>query len=194
MTAKPTTLGELRASGYRRRPVKIDFCEADVLDVFDEWRRALGLRGPQIADEASPAGDASSSSSPSSSSSLPRHLERVIVKLSNARARGTLSDAFDALIDQIAAELDAAKSTARGLRGDARQALLARLDALDRALGDHAGAALDAASRRGIERDADEELAAYRATMAPEAFARARAAAIDRLVRQRFGLPIVRFM
>ena len=30
--------------GPRRRPVKIDFCEADVLDAFDEWRRALGLR------------------------------------------------------------------------------------------------------------------------------------------------------
>ena len=29
--------------GPRRRPVKIDFCEADVLDVFDEWRRATGL-------------------------------------------------------------------------------------------------------------------------------------------------------
>src|ERR1700681_678273 len=31
------------AKGPRRRPVRIDFCEADVLDVFDEWRRALGL-------------------------------------------------------------------------------------------------------------------------------------------------------
>src|SRR6185503_4746382 len=29
--------------GPRRRPVKIDFCEADVRDAFDEWRRALGL-------------------------------------------------------------------------------------------------------------------------------------------------------
>ncbi len=29
--------------GPRRRPVKIDFCDADVLDVFDEWRRATGL-------------------------------------------------------------------------------------------------------------------------------------------------------
>src|SRR4051812_44261058 len=29
--------------GPRRRPVKIDFCEADVLDVFDEWRRAIGI-------------------------------------------------------------------------------------------------------------------------------------------------------
>src|SRR5262249_33660890 len=29
--------------GPRRRPVRIDFCEADVLDVFDEWRRAVGV-------------------------------------------------------------------------------------------------------------------------------------------------------
>src|SRR6478672_7333926 len=27
----------------RRRPVQIQFCEADVLDVFDEWRRAVGV-------------------------------------------------------------------------------------------------------------------------------------------------------
>src|SRR5437016_4053513 len=31
------------AKGPRRRPVRIDFCEADVLDVFDQWRRAVGL-------------------------------------------------------------------------------------------------------------------------------------------------------
>src|SRR4051812_30922397 len=30
-------------AGPRRRPVRIDFCDADVLDVFDEWRRAVGL-------------------------------------------------------------------------------------------------------------------------------------------------------
>ena len=31
--------------GPRRRPVRIDFCDADVLDVFDEWRRAVGIDG-----------------------------------------------------------------------------------------------------------------------------------------------------
>ncbi len=31
------------AKGPRRRPVRVEFCEADVLDVFDEWRRALGI-------------------------------------------------------------------------------------------------------------------------------------------------------
>ncbi len=29
--------------GPRRRPVRIEFCEADVLDAFDDWRRAVGV-------------------------------------------------------------------------------------------------------------------------------------------------------
>jgi hypothetical protein len=34
------------AKGARRRPVRVEFCEADVLEVFDEWRRAVGVLGP----------------------------------------------------------------------------------------------------------------------------------------------------
>src|SRR3982750_4339801 len=29
--------------GARRRPVHVSFCDNDVLDAFDEWRRAVGL-------------------------------------------------------------------------------------------------------------------------------------------------------
>jgi hypothetical protein len=44
--------------GPRRRPVRIEFCEADVLDAFDEWRRAVGVTrvvsdpsgGPDVED------------------------------------------------------------------------------------------------------------------------------------------------
>jgi hypothetical protein len=41
--------------GPRRRPVKIDFCEADVLDVFDEWRGAGYRRaaGPSVVSRKS---------------------------------------------------------------------------------------------------------------------------------------------
>src|SRR5438067_4986940 len=67
--------------GPRRRPVKIDFCEADVLDVFDEWRRAIGLPSPE-----------SPGSSPriSSGQSLREHLQRGLLRLSEARAKGIL--------------------------------------------------------------------------------------------------------
>ena len=33
----------LEARGPRRRPVRVEFCEADVLDAFDDWRRAVGV-------------------------------------------------------------------------------------------------------------------------------------------------------
>ena len=43
------------AKGPRRRPVRIDFCEADVLDVFDEWRRAVGVPAAAVDPEGDEA-------------------------------------------------------------------------------------------------------------------------------------------
>jgi hypothetical protein len=172
--------------GPRRRPVKIDFCEADVLDVFDEWRRAVGITiQSQVPAEApipnpqSPRG------------SLPAHLERVLLRLSSARARGSLGEAFDGLLDRVAAELDAARAKAGGLRGAARHALIDRLAAIDAELLRTARASLDAAAVAALGREADEELAAFRSAMPTDTYARVREAAIDRLVRERLGLPTI---
>jgi len=191
--------------GPRRRPVKIDFCEADVLDVFDEWRRAVGI-GPQsaianqsaIPEPAMPESaipDQSAIRNPQSAirRSLPAHLERVVLRLSSARASGVLGDAFDALIDRVSADLDAARASAGGLRGEMRQALVDRLAAVDADLLRTARALLDEPARAALAREADEELAAFRAAMAADAYARAREAAIDRLVRDRFGLPTIQY-
>src|ERR1700741_4062148 len=77
--------------GPRRRPVKIDFCEADVLDVFDEWRRATGITTSQTAD--GPGGDrAEAAPQRRRGPSLPEHLERVLVRLSSLRATGLLGE------------------------------------------------------------------------------------------------------
>ncbi len=168
--------------GPRRRPLKIDFCEADVLDVFDEWRRATGV----VTDAESRAPNPESRHP-----SLPSHLARVVLRLTAARADGSLGARFDALIDRVAAELDAARAKAGGLRGEARQALLDRLAALDRELLQQARAALDDAARASLSREAESELAGFRTGMAADAFARAHDAAIDRLVRERFKLPTV---
>jgi hypothetical protein len=196
--------------GPRRRPVKIDFCEADVLDVFDEWRRAVGIVSQRSPESPVTAGQSSQSpipnpqspvpnpqspvpnpQSPNHRSSLPAHLERVLLRLSSARARGSLGDAFDALIDRVSSELDAARAKAGGLRGPARQALLERLAVLDAEVLQTARASLDEPTASALGRDADEELAGFRTTMAPDTYARVRQAAIDRLVRERFGLPTV---
>src|SRR6188474_2448156 len=107
--------------GPRRRPIKIDFCEADVLDAFDEWRRAVGLsRTPDTA-----AADEEIDQDRQRRGSLPAHLERVVLRMTAARANGSLGAEFDGLIDAAARELDVARSAAGGLRGEARHTLIA---------------------------------------------------------------------
>jgi len=173
--------------GPRRRPVRIDFCVADVLDVFDEWRRAVGVTSGGGTDTRHP------DDVQRRGSSLPVHLERVVLRLTQARAGGSLGAGFDEVIDRVARELDRARADARGVRGEARRALLGRLAALDAELVAQARTTLDEAVRASIVGEAEEELAAYRSTMAPDAFARARGAAIDRLIRERCGLPTIGF-
>jgi hypothetical protein len=179
--------------GPRRRPVKIDFCEADVLDVFDEWRRATGLPSPRASNASTPSdsGDGGADAH-RRGSSLPKHLERVVAKLTQARAGGTIGEEFDALIDGVARELDAARQ-AHGMRGESRSAMIARLAAIDARMIEAARTALPPGDSRAISAEADEMMASYRATMAPDAFMRAHAAATDRLVRERLRLPIVAF-
>jgi len=174
--------------GPRRRPIKIDFCEADVLDAFDEWRRALGLSAG-----GSDTMDVGEKSQGRAAPSLPVHLERVVMRLTNARVNGAIDGTFESVIDAAARELDAARASARGVRGDARQALIARLAALDGELLQRARAALDEPARAALVDDAESELAAFRERMAPTAFARVRDAAVDRLLRERFRLPIIAF-
>ena len=180
--------------GPRRRPVRIDFCDADVLDVFDEWRRALGL------PHQSPSGEGGESRSSkgeggesTSSGSLPAHLQRVVLRLTAARANGRLGREFDALIDRAAREMDTARAEARGLRGPARHALLERLTSLDAELVAEARRSLGPTAIADLEREAGDELSSFRERMAPDAYEHVRAAAVDRLVRRRLALPTIAF-
>jgi hypothetical protein len=171
--------------GPRRRPLKIDFCEADVLDVFDEWRRAIGLAsGPDGGESGDDRGRRKGPS-------LPAHLARVVTRLSEARARGTLDERFDDLIDRISGELDRARSERGGMRGEQRRALTERLEALDAELVGLGRSTLDGDAIREIERDAAVALAEFRGRMSSEAFERASEASRTRLLRERLGLPTV---
>ena len=178
------------AKGPRRRPVRIDFCEADVLDVFDEWRRAVGLTGPPATD-ADAEGEVETAALPAAGRvpSLPTHLERVIARLTAVRARHDLPEAVHVLVDRIVREVDAARGTARGLRGEARTRLLERLAALDLELLAAVTDALPVETRDRLRREAEEELAPFRPRMTDEVFARACDAGRRRLIRQHTGLP-----
>ncbi len=175
------------AKGARRRPVRVEFCAADVLDVFDDWRRSVG-----VARILPPVGEsAETAEHPARHPSLPAHLERVVARLTALRAGADRS--LDAAIDAAVRELDAAKSGARTLRGEARQQFLARLHTLDASLVDVARAQCDAETLQRFAAEADVELAPFRDRMPREAYDRSRRACIDRLIRERRRLPVIAF-
>jgi hypothetical protein len=182
--------------GPRRRPVRIDFCEADVLDVFDEWRRATGVTQSPVASRQSSVDSQQSSveSQQPSKASLPAHLQRVVMRLTSARSGGSVGPTFDALIDRVADELETARSDARGVRGERRRQLVERLAALDRELLLEARTATDENVLDALRREADLELVPFKGGMTADAFARAREAALDRLLRERYRLPTIAFM
>ena len=177
------------AKGPRRRPVRVEFCEADVMDVFDEWRRAVGV---STWGTSSDVPDAESDEPPTLQRvSLPSHLERVVARLTALRSAEDRS--LGETLDAIVRELDAARTGAKALRGAVRDAFLERLRALDRVLLDAARQRTDAASLGQLESEAETELAPFLERMPREAFEQSRAACVDRLLRERAKLPIIAF-
>ena len=181
------------AKGARRRPVRIEFCESDVLDVFDEWRRSVG-----VAIEAGEAGEAGGADHHSLGeggsgprSSLPVHLERVIARLTTLR--GGNDRTLDPILDIIIRELDAARARAKSIRGDAREALLERFRQLDASLIDVLKRQCDDGALRQLAVEADEELKPFRVRMPAEAYQQAHRACIDRLLRDRANLPTISY-
>ena len=179
------------AKGPRRRPVRIEFCEADVLDVFDQWRRSVGVStadapGSGIRDPGSDGVDALGPRS-----SLPAHLERVIARLTATRAGEDRT--LDPILDEIIRELDTARARAKSVRGEARDALIDRLQALDLSLADAVRDRCDAATLTELETEADEELQPFRARMPAEAYQQSRRACVNRLLRERAGLPRISY-
>src|SRR5688500_17864763 len=108
------TVERAAAKGGRRRPLRVEFCAADVLDAFDDWRRAIGAGATTDADEGTntdePAGAGRKGS-------LAAHIERSVSRLLVVKT--TRRDgAFDAAIVRVTGELDALASSARSARGE----------------------------------------------------------------------------
>jgi hypothetical protein len=165
------------AKGPRRRPVRVEFCEADVLELFDAWRRAVGVSAGDGEEAVERKQD-----------SLPAHLDRAISRLTALRAGGR-SDAMAARLDETVRELDRLKASAKQARGEARAAILDRLAALDAALLDAVRAELTDAARAQLRAKAEAEIAPFAARMPADARAAAIDAAFTRLLRDSASLP-----
>jgi hypothetical protein len=176
----------------RRRPVPIQFCEADILDAFDEWRRALGLSATAARESAVPVPVVEEPAPARRKSPLQTHIDRVMARLTQRRVDVGGATGLGGAIDGILGRLDALRGEAKGLRGEAREQVVAALAGLDRELLDAAAAGLDAPTLAGVRVEAGRELEPFRSRMGADDFARAVSAATDRLVRERLRLPVIR--
>lgn len=180
------------AKGPRRRPVRIEFCEADILDLFDGWRRAVG-----VTSVAEPVSAATAQEEPPREEPVPRkaplaaHIERAIARLTVSRAAQRRGPAFDTALASAVLELDSLSADARQARGEGRAAIIGRLGSIDRDLIAASLSVLDASSEAALRREAESELAPFGSRMAAEARARAVDAAFVRLVRESLGLPVL---
>jgi len=184
-------LARYQALSGRRRPLRIEHCEADILQTFDEWRRAVGVSdvsdGAVSADRAYAVGR-----SGHYRVSLPKHIDRVLTQTTNRLALAEPIPGVHAALEGVVDQLERLRRSAGSARGTAREALLNRLVEIDRELLADARVA-GAAMIADLEGEARAELAPFRTRLDPESYVAALAACIDRLVRDRFRLPIVRF-
>jgi hypothetical protein len=177
------------AKGARRRPVRIEFCEADILDLFDAWRRAVGVAVPHSSGSADGAVEERAPRRPA----LAAHIERVVARLATLRGGGQLRDSLAAHIDGVVRELENLASQARGARGESRARIIQRLEEIDRQLMATSANQIDAVATDDLNRQVDDELGPFGARMPAEALERARRAAFETLLRETLRLPIVAY-
>jgi hypothetical protein len=190
-----------------RRPVRVEFCEADVQDAFAAWRRAVGVGMAGAGDERDTTGG-SAGDRPSAADvveaglpsrrgrgpSLAAHVDRAMQRLTQAlldlgRFAPDEAAAARAAMEAALTTLDRLQADARSARGDARATILASLTAADATLGTALVAAVPAAVAADLTKAARSELAPFAGRMAAPDLAAAVAAALDRLVRERFRAP-----
>jgi hypothetical protein len=170
------------AKGPRRRPVRVEFCEADILELFDDWRRAVGV---SRLDEGTAGVEAAVMRD-----SLPAHIDRAVAGLTAMRASGR-SETFDRHVGEAVREPDRTRALAKQARGEARAALIDRLAAMDRELLQAARMEIDPSRSAALRVEAEAEIAPFAGRMTTDARAQAIEAAFDRLLRDAVGLPVL---
>ena len=177
------------ARGGRKRPMRIEFCEADVLEAFDGWRRAIGAGAAQVAESAP---DAEGWSTAPRKGSLAAHIQRSLSRLLAPKGVGG-DAAHDRAKGEIVEALDELAVRATHARGETRALILERLSALDATLMTAARASIDATTAATLQAEADAELDPFAARMPADSLARARALAFERLLRDTLNLPVLSY-
>jgi hypothetical protein len=171
------------SKGQKRRPFRIEFCEEDVLEMFDAWCRAVGVSDTSLIELGN------CSTRERRAPSLVRHLDRIISDLISGRNGSIYPQKLTVLTDQIIETLDSFRSNAKTVRGEARQRIFEQLALFDQELTSAVRTYSDSSLRKNLYIDAENDLSAFRDRMPKEEFQRAVEAGTDRLLRDHFKLP-----
>lgn len=182
---------ERHRHGKSTRPLRIEFCADDVRAVFDQWRRAVGLAITAGADLPGVALEETLSAGEPAAKppALGRHLDRVIDKLSRAAGRNDLPAGLKDDADRALQAVAALRESSVRLRGDAKTEALAALAELDDAMRSSVRLHAPAEWIAALSREAADDLAPFKGRLAPDAWTRSIEITVDRLLRDRFGLP-----
>lgn len=173
----------------RRRPVRVEFCEADVLDAFDDWRRAVGVAGIAVDPDGGPVVEEPTPAQSRGRRSLPAHLDRLIARLTMLRGSDRLGASFDEDLRVAITQLDRLRVSTEHARGDARQAAIAQVEAVGHRLFERCESGLPEETRHAVRQEAVRALAPYAGRLSPHDYAAALAASYGQLLRDSLGLP-----
>ena len=109
---------ERHREGKSRRPLRIEFCEGDVLTVYDQWRRAVGVT--RHAEVAEVTEETERSERSERRPSLSKHLDRAIERLGRAMGRQDWPAGLRDACENVLADLAELKRSSARARGDAR--------------------------------------------------------------------------
>jgi hypothetical protein len=178
---------ERHHAGRSKRPLRLEFCAADVDQLFDRWRRAIGLSAAAAAmDTGSPA-----EAAPRRRPSLAKHVNRAIERLTRSASRADVSEAYRDAVNQMLDRLIDVRDRWSGARGADRTEAAGRLLDLDRALLDAVRGTLDGPALEALRAEAMADVSAFRSRLTAEAWERTLAVGLDRHIRERFGLPVL---
>ena len=148
---------ERHKAGASRRPLRIEFCEADVRELHAAWRRAVGLTGgAELA--ASEAVDTPATAEPKRRP-VSKSIERAIDRLGRLAGRLELPGEFRDAVSQAIEQLSVLRDELSRTRGAAREQLLERLAPIDSDLLGQARRAVAPAVLRDFTSQAEVELA-----------------------------------
>ena len=178
-------VGRRESSGIVRRPLRIEYCEDDVMELFLEWRRAVGTS----SDNNLQTDDANMSRR----FSLVAHLDRVILELTKWHSQNKQPAQTVDAVKNIIEKLDGLRSGAKRATGAERNCLIEELRKIDRLLLLAGWENLSPSTSKALQIEAEEALSAYRDRMTDQVFKGAVRSEIDRLLRDRLSFPRIKF-